>query len=81
MPAKLPNYFVANSLPSPATLMAYRRPLTPTQMVIISALWLALVLWILFGGARLNGPTLLTLLLSGVIVFYPIVKSWRQRQR
>ena len=58
--------------------MAYRRPLTPTQMVIISALWLALVLWILFGGTRLDGPTLLTLLLSGVIVFYPIVKSWRQ---
>lgn len=61
--------------------MAYRRPLTPTQMVIISALWLALVLWILFGGARLDGPILLTLLLSGVIVFYPIVKSWRQRRR
>lgn len=50
-------------------------------MVIISTLWLALVLWILFGGARLDGPTLLTLLLSGVIVFYPIVKSWRQRRR
>ncbi len=61
--------------------MAYRRPLTPTQMVIISTLWLALALWILFGGARLDGPTLLTLLLSGVIVFYPIVKSWRQRRR
>ena len=61
--------------------MAYRRPLTPTQMVIISALWLALVLWILFGGARLDGPTLLTLLLSGMIVFYPIAKSWRQRRR
>lgn len=51
------------------------------QMVIISALWLALVLWIFFGGARLDGPTLLTLLLSGVIVFYPIAKSWRQRRR
>ena len=50
-------------------------------MIIISALWLALVLWILFGGARLDGPTLLTLLLSGVIVFYPIVKSWRQQRR
>ncbi|WP_296957368.1 hypothetical protein [Porphyromonas sp. oral taxon 278] len=61
--------------------MAYRRPLTPMQMVIISALWLALVLWIFFGGARLDGPTLLTLLLSGVIVFYPIAKSWRQRRR
>ena len=60
--------------------MAYRRPLTPTQMVIISALWLALVLWILLGGTRLDGPTLLTLLLSGVIVFYPIIKSYRERK-
>ena len=44
--------------------MSYRRPLTYTQMVVIAVLWLAL----------------LTLLASGVLVFYPIIKSYRQRK-
>ena len=61
-------------------LMSYRRPLTYTQMVIIAVLWLALVIWILIGSTRLDGLTLLTLLASGVLVFYPIIKSYRQRK-
>ena len=51
--------------------MAYRRPLTTRQMLLFALLWLR--------GGRLDGPTLLTLLLSAVFVFYPIIKSWRQR--
>jgi len=35
--------------------MAYRRPLTPTQMVVITILWLALVIWIISSGLRLDG--------------------------
>ena len=61
-------------------LMSYRRPLTYTQMVVIAVLWLALVIWILIGSTRLDGLTLLTLLASGVLVFYPIIKSYRQRK-
>ena len=60
--------------------MAYRRPLTTRQMLLFALLWLSLVgytLWV--RGGRLDGPTLLTLLLSAVFVFYPIIKSWRQR--
>ena len=55
--------------------MAYRRPLTPTQMVVITILWLALVIWIISSGLRLDGLTILMLVCSGVTVFYPIIKS------
>lgn len=60
--------------------MAYRRPLTYSQMIVIALLWLALVVWILVGSPRLDGLTLLTLAASGVIVFYPIIKSYRERK-
>ena len=48
--------------------MAYRRPLTPTQMVVITILWLALVIWIISSGLRLDGLTILMLVCSGVTV-------------
>ena len=60
--------------------MAYRRPLTYSQMIVIALLWLALLVWILVGSPRLDGLTLLTLAASGVIVFYPIIKSYRERK-
>lgn len=70
-----------HSLISPYLLtMAYRRPLTYSQMIVIALLWLALVVWILVGSPRLDGFTLLTLAASGVIVFYPIIKSYRERK-
>lgn len=60
--------------------MAYRRPLTYSQMIVIALLWLALVVWILVGSPKLDGLTLLSLAASGVIVFYPIIKSYRERK-
>lgn len=70
-----------HSLISPYLLtMAYRRPLTYSQMIVIALLWLALVVWILVGSPKLDGLTLLTLAASGVIVFYPIIKSYRERK-
>ena len=60
--------------------MAYRRPLTTRQMLLFALLWLRIVCYTLCRrGGLLDGPTLLTLLLSAVFVFYPIIKSWRQR--
>ena len=60
--------------------LAYRRPLTYSQMIVIALLWLALVVWILVGSPKLDGSTLLILAASGVIVFYPIIKSYRERK-
>ena len=58
--------------------MSYRRPLTYTQMVVIAVLWLALVIWILIDSTSLDGLTLLTLLACGLLVFYPVIKRYRQ---
>ena len=49
-------------------------------MIVIALLWLALVVWILVGSPKLDGSTLLILAASGVIVFYPIIKSYRERK-
>lgn len=59
--------------------MAYRRPLTRWQMLLFAGGWLALAVWIV-RAQGLQGPTLLVLALSAFLVFYPIVKSWRQRR-
>ena len=60
--------------------MAYRRPLTYSQMIVLALLWLALVVWIHVGSPKIDGITLLTLAASGVIVFYPSIKSYRERK-
>ena len=73
-------YHLILSLSSYLLTMAYRRPLTYSQMIVIALLWLALVVWILVGSPKLDGLTLLTLAASGVIVFYPIIKSYRERK-
>lgn len=61
-------------------IMAYRRPLSLWQMILLGGLWVALVLWILLGSDSIDGMTLLILVLSGILVFYPIWKSWRERR-
>lgn len=48
-------------------------------MALFAILWLGMVVWILT-ASTFNGSTILLLVLSGFLVFYPIVKSWRQRR-
>lgn len=60
--------------------MAYRRPLTTGQSLLLALLWLALVGYILQArGGALDAATACLLLVSAFLVFYPIIKSWRQR--
>lgn len=58
--------------------MAYRRPLTVWQMVLFALLWLALAVYVL-ATQPLTGAMLFLLTFSAFTVFYPILKSWRQR--
>lgn len=56
--------------------MAYKRPLSPAQALILTLLWLALALYIILYAAP--SPYLwLVLLVSAFLVFYPIYKSLR----
>ncbi|WP_329904750.1 hypothetical protein [Porphyromonas pogonae] len=59
--------------------MAYKRPLTNSQIACIILLWLVITVYIL-SRAILNGITIITLAMATFIVFYPIVKSIRQRR-
>ncbi|KGN83619.1 MULTISPECIES: hypothetical protein [unclassified Porphyromonas] len=59
--------------------MAYKRPLTRTQSIIIAVLWFVFVgLYLSYG--KLTAGGLVMLLMSAFIVFYPIVKSLKQRR-
>ncbi|MDO4692211.1 MAG: hypothetical protein Q4A64_04985 [Porphyromonadaceae bacterium] len=59
--------------------MAYKRPLTRTQSIIIAVLWFVLAGFYLVYG-KLTAGGLVMLLMSAFIVFYPIVKSLKQRR-
>lgn len=59
--------------------MAYRRPLTARQSQIIILLWLIFVLLYLY-HVPLSGSGVVMLIFSAFIVFYPILKSYRERR-
>ncbi|MBQ3190436.1 MAG: hypothetical protein IJB61_04230 [Bacteroides sp] len=58
-----------------------RKPLTTTQSVILALLWIAICYVVLIGAERIDGPLLLTLLISGALVFIPIIKSLKSREK
>ena len=58
-----------------------RKPLTTTQSVILALLWVAICYIVLIGAERIDGPLLLTLLISGALVFIPIIKSLKSREK
>lgn len=59
--------------------MAYRRPLGKSQSVIIALLWLVFVVLFLM-EVKVTLFSLIILFSSAFIVFYPIVKSYRERK-
>jgi hypothetical protein len=58
-----------------------RRPLSTTQSIILSLLWVAVCYLILVGSERIDGPLILTLVISGALVFIPIIKSVKNKKR
>lgn len=59
--------------------MAYKRPLTQRQSIVIAVLWVLFAGYFLFYG-QLTIGSMTMLLMSAFIVFYPIVKSLKQRR-
>lgn len=55
-----------------------KRKLSQTQAGFIIILWVLLVGYILM-NAQINGMTIVSILLSGAIVFIPIYKSMKNR--
>ena len=57
-----------------------RKPLNLTQSVILSLLWVVICYFILVGSERIDGPLILTILISGALVFIPIIKSIKKQK-
>lgn len=56
-----------------------KKPLSKSQMICISLLWLALCYLVLTKAARIDGMTLIMLVLSGALVFIPVYKSLKKK--
>lgn len=57
-----------------------KKKLSSSQSICIILLWLALCYIVLTSTERMDGPTVVTLLMSAALVFIPVVKAWRQRK-
>lgn len=57
-----------------------KRTLNTTQSVVLSLLWVAICYLILVGSERIDGPLILTLVISGALVFIPIIKSVKNKK-
>ncbi len=52
-----------------------KRPLSKSQCVCIALLWAALCYIVLVSVKRIDGPVIMTLLISAALVFIPIIQS------
>lgn len=57
-----------------------RRPLSKSQIVCIVLLWAALCYIVLTGAERIDGPVIVTLLISAAFVFIPIYRSIKKQE-
>ena len=57
-----------------------KKKLSTSQSICIILLWLALCYIVLTSAQRIDGPTVVTLLMSAALVFIPVIKAWKQRK-
>ncbi len=57
-----------------------KRPLSKSQIVCVILLWAALVYIVLVNAERIDGPVVLTLGISGALVFIPVIQSLKKRK-
>lgn len=52
-----------------------------SQMICIILLWVILATFVIVGAERIDGPVIMMLLISGALVFIPVVKSLKKRNK
>ncbi|KAA6324838.1 hypothetical protein EZS27_012658 [termite gut metagenome] len=57
-----------------------KRPLSKTQIICIILLWMALCYIILTGVEHIDGPIILSLIMSAAFVFIPVYKSLKRNK-
>ncbi len=58
-----------------------RKPLTNTQCIILAMFWVALCCVVITSNTKIDGPLIITILMSGALVFIPIIKSIKSRKK
>ena len=58
-----------------------KKRLSSSQSICIILLWLALCYIVLTSAQRIDGPTVVTLLMSAALVFIPVIKAWKQKKK
>ena len=56
-----------------------RKPLSKSQIVCITLLWVALCYIVLTTAERIDGPIILTLVISAALVFIPVIKALKRK--
>ena len=57
-----------------------KKPLSKSQIICIVLLWAALCYIVLVNAKRIDGPVIVTLLISGALVFIPVIKSLKKNK-
>lgn len=57
-----------------------RKPLSKSQIVCVSLLWLALCYLVLIKAERIDGMTIIMLIISAALVFIPVYKSIKKNK-
>ena len=57
-----------------------RRPLSKSQIVCVSLFWLALRYLVLTKAERIDGMTIVMLIISAALVFIPVYKSMKKNK-
>ncbi len=55
-----------------------KRRLSKSQIVCITLLWAALCYIVLTSAERIDGPIILTLVISAALVFIPVIKALKR---
>lgn len=58
-----------------------RRPLSLPQIVTLALLWIAICYIILTGSEHIDGPLVLSIIISGALVFIPLLKYLKNRKK
>lgn len=58
-----------------------RKPLSLPQIVILALLWVAICYIILTSSEHIDGPLVLSIVISGALVFIPLLKFIKNREK
>lgn len=59
--------------------MRQRKPLSMLQIGLLFVCWIILLVIVLTSASRIDGPVILSILISGALVLIPLYKQFKKR--